>query len=146
MAAGSARYSSCPYSQQHIPDPPRGSRGVYRPDKIHRDISCQRGGRGQHHYNGRPWGWFPFFKKGWVCSNCWGITLLSLPGKAFARVLERKVQRIVKPRIQEEQCGAIVECLLRIGSELLPQTRKFLFNMPFCHFQLNLQCPYDLEV
>ncbi|GAA6064832.1 receptor-type tyrosine-protein phosphatase F-like, partial [Tachysurus ichikawai] len=46
----------------------------------------------------------PLFKKGdrRMCSNYRGITLLSLPGKVYARVLER---RIVEPRIQEEQCG-----------------------------------------
>ncbi|KAK3531242.1 hypothetical protein QTP70_015215, partial [Hemibagrus guttatus] len=34
-----------------------------------------------------------------------GITLLSLPGKVYSRVLERRVRPLVKPRIQEEQCG-----------------------------------------
>ncbi|KAI3353576.1 hypothetical protein L3Q82_020098 [Scortum barcoo] len=33
------------------------------------------------------------------------ITLLSLPGKVYARVLERRIRPIVDPRIQEEQCG-----------------------------------------
>uniref|UniRef100_A0A3B3QGI4 Reverse transcriptase domain-containing protein n=1 Tax=Paramormyrops kingsleyae TaxID=1676925 RepID=A0A3B3QGI4_9TELE len=49
----------------------------------------------------------PIFKKGdrRVCSTCRGITLLSLPGKVYLGVLERKVCRIVEPRIQEEQCG-----------------------------------------
>jgi len=46
----------------------------------------------------------PLFK---VCSNNRGITLLSLPGKVYARVLEleRRIQAIVEPRIQEEQCS-----------------------------------------
>ena len=46
----------------------------------------------------------PLFKKGdrRVCSNYRGITLLSLPGKVYSGVLER---RVVEPRIQEEQCG-----------------------------------------
>ncbi|KAI3357835.1 hypothetical protein L3Q82_016224 [Scortum barcoo] len=35
----------------------------------------------------------------------WGITLLSLPGKVYARVLERRIRPIVDPWIQEEQCG-----------------------------------------
>ena len=37
----------------------------------------------------------PLFKKGGrrVCYNCWGITLLSLPGKVHSRVLERKCGR-----------------------------------------------------
>ncbi|TWW63998.1 hypothetical protein D4764_03G0010060 [Takifugu flavidus] len=49
----------------------------------------------------------PLFKKGdrRVCSNHRGITLLSLPGKVYSGVLERRVRRIVEPRIQEEQCG-----------------------------------------
>ncbi|KAL7836057.1 hypothetical protein SRHO_G00284040 [Serrasalmus rhombeus] len=40
-----------------------------------------------------------------VCSNYRGITLLSLPGKVYAGVLEKRVRLIVEPRIQEEQCG-----------------------------------------
>ncbi|KAK3563848.1 hypothetical protein QTP86_002720 [Hemibagrus guttatus] len=49
----------------------------------------------------------PLFKKGdrRVCSNYRGITLLSLPGKVYSRVLERRIQPLVEPRIQEEQCG-----------------------------------------
>ena len=49
----------------------------------------------------------PIFKKGdrRVCSNYRGITLLSLPGKAYARVLERRLRPLVEPQIQEEQCG-----------------------------------------
>ena len=49
----------------------------------------------------------PIFKKGdqRVCSNYRGITLLSLPGKVYSRVLERRVRSMVEPRIEEEQCG-----------------------------------------
>ncbi|TKS65269.1 putative 149 kDa protein ORF 2 [Collichthys lucidus] len=49
----------------------------------------------------------PLFKKGdrRMCSNYRGITLLSLPGKVFSGVLERRVRKIVEPWIQEEQCG-----------------------------------------
>ncbi|KAK7925336.1 hypothetical protein WMY93_007646 [Mugilogobius chulae] len=49
----------------------------------------------------------PLFKKGdrRVCSNYRGITLLSLPGKVYSRVLERRIRPMVEPRIQEEQCG-----------------------------------------
>ncbi|KAI3367396.1 hypothetical protein L3Q82_026250 [Scortum barcoo] len=41
----------------------------------------------------------PLFKKGdrRVCSNYRGITLLSLPGKVYARVLERRIRPIVDP-------------------------------------------------
>ncbi|KAK3552841.1 hypothetical protein QTP86_022544 [Hemibagrus guttatus] len=49
----------------------------------------------------------PLFKKGdrRVCSNYRGITLLSLSGKVYSRVLERRVRTLVEPQIQEEQCG-----------------------------------------
>ena len=49
----------------------------------------------------------PLFKKGdqRVCANYRGITLLSLPGKVYSKVLERTVRPIVKPQIEEEQCG-----------------------------------------
>ncbi|TWW64289.1 hypothetical protein D4764_03G0012970 [Takifugu flavidus] len=49
----------------------------------------------------------PLFKKGdrRVCSNYRAITLLNLPGKVYSGVLERRVRRIVEPRVQEEQCG-----------------------------------------
>ncbi|KAK3558815.1 hypothetical protein QTP86_028745, partial [Hemibagrus guttatus] len=54
----------------------------------------------------------PLFKKGdWrVCSNYRGITLLSLPGKVYSRVLDRRVRPLVEPRIQEEQCGFSPSC------------------------------------
>uniref|UniRef100_A0A8C6KT40 Reverse transcriptase domain-containing protein n=1 Tax=Nothobranchius furzeri TaxID=105023 RepID=A0A8C6KT40_NOTFU len=49
----------------------------------------------------------PIFKKGdlRVCSNYRGITLLSLPGKVYSKVLERRVRSIVESQIEEEQCG-----------------------------------------
>ena len=34
-----------------------------------------------------------------------GITLFSLPGKVYSRVLERRIRPIVEPRIQKEQFG-----------------------------------------
>ena len=59
----------------------------------------------------------PLFQK-WdrrVYSNYRGITLLSLPGKVYSRVLERRIWLTVEPRIQEEQCG------FRPGSGTLDQ-------------------------
>ncbi|TWW71154.1 hypothetical protein D4764_17G0006370 [Takifugu flavidus] len=49
----------------------------------------------------------PIFKSGdqRVCSNYRGITLLSLPGKVYARVLEKRIRLIAEPLIEEEQCG-----------------------------------------
>uniref|UniRef100_A0AAQ4PCE6 Reverse transcriptase domain-containing protein n=1 Tax=Gasterosteus aculeatus aculeatus TaxID=481459 RepID=A0AAQ4PCE6_GASAC len=40
-----------------------------------------------------------------MCANYRGITLLSLPGKVYSKMLERRVRLIVEPRIEEEQCG-----------------------------------------
>ena len=39
-----------------------------------------------------------------MCSNYRGITLLSLPGKVYSGVLERRICWIVESRIQEVQC------------------------------------------
>lgn len=49
----------------------------------------------------------PVYKKGdkMECSNYRGISLLSLPGKIYAKVLESKVRAIVEPRMADEQCG-----------------------------------------
>lgn len=49
----------------------------------------------------------PIFQKGdqGVCSIYKGITLLSLPSKVNASVLERKVRLLVEPWLQEEQSG-----------------------------------------
>ena len=49
----------------------------------------------------------PLLKKGdqRVLANNRGFTLLSLPGKVYSKVLERRVCPIVDPPIKEEQCG-----------------------------------------
>jgi hypothetical protein len=39
------------------------------------------------------------------CFNYCGITLLSLSRKFYAKVLERKFRKLIKPKIQDEQCG-----------------------------------------
>lgn len=45
-------------------------------------------------------------KRNWgVCSNYTRITLLSLPRKLYARVLERTVHLLAKLWIREDQCG-----------------------------------------
>lgn len=41
---------------------------------------------------------------GWSGGVYWDITLLILPSKAYARVLERRLQSTVTPQIQREQC------------------------------------------
>jgi exonuclease III len=49
----------------------------------------------------------PIFKKGdqRECSNYRGITLLSLPGKVYAKVLHSRLTEVVDQKIQDEQCG-----------------------------------------
>ena len=47
------------------------------------------------------------FKKGdrKQCTNYRGISLLSLPGKVYAKCLERKCQEIVESNLEDGQCG-----------------------------------------
>lgn len=54
----------------------------------------------------------PIFKKVGprMCSSYRGITLFGFHGKVYARVLERRVHSLVKPRIQEEQCSFRRSC------------------------------------
>ncbi|KAI3373545.1 hypothetical protein L3Q82_022136 [Scortum barcoo] len=51
----------------------------------------------------------PLFKKGdrRVCSNYRGITLLSLPGKVYARVLERRIRPIVESTLGFRRNNAV---------------------------------------
>ena len=80
-----------------------------------------------------------------MCSNyrgilAGGITLLSLPGKVYSRVLERRLRPIVEPRIQEEQCcfclgRGIVDQIFTLA-EL--QTGSWEFDHP-------VTCFVDLE-
>ena len=49
----------------------------------------------------------PIFKKRdrKQCTNCTGISLLSLPGKVYAKCLERKCREIVESTLEDDQCG-----------------------------------------
>ena len=49
----------------------------------------------------------PIFKKGdrTQCTNYRGISLLSLPGKVYAKCLERKCREIVESKLEDGQCG-----------------------------------------
>ena len=49
----------------------------------------------------------PIFKKGErkQCTNYKGISLLSLPGKVYAKCLERKCREIVESKLEDGQCG-----------------------------------------
>lgn len=45
------------------------------------------------------------FKKGGCAPAVWGITLLSLPGKVYAGVLERRIHPLVKHQMEDVQCS-----------------------------------------
>ena len=49
----------------------------------------------------------PIFKKGdrKQCTNYRGISFLSLPGKVYAKCLERKCREIVESKLEDGQCG-----------------------------------------
>ncbi|KAI3369681.1 hypothetical protein L3Q82_024524 [Scortum barcoo] len=64
------------------------------------------------------WGWGPES----VFQLHRGITLLSLPGKVYARVLERRIRPIVDPRIQEEQCNAVFVLVVEHWTSSIPST------------------------
>uniref|UniRef100_A0AAY5K902 Reverse transcriptase domain-containing protein n=1 Tax=Esox lucius TaxID=8010 RepID=A0AAY5K902_ESOLU len=85
----------------------------------------------------------PLFKKGdqRVCANYRGITLLSLPGKVYSKVLERRVRQIVEPQIEEEQCG------FRPGRGSTDQlfTLAMILEGPFEYAYPVYMCFVDLE-
>ncbi|KAK3569880.1 hypothetical protein QTP86_006752 [Hemibagrus guttatus] len=85
----------------------------------------------------------PLFKKGdrRVCSNYRGITLLSLPGKVYSRVLERRVRPLVEPWIQEEQCGFRPSC----GTLDQPYTLHRVLEGSWEFAQTVHMCFVDLE-
>ena len=49
----------------------------------------------------------PTHKKGYKkkCANYRGISLLSLPGKLYAKCFEKRCRKIVEPQLQDVQCG-----------------------------------------
>ena len=89
----------------------------------------------------------PLFKKGdqRVCANYRGITLLSLPGKVYSKVLERRVKPIVEPRIEEEQCGfrpgrGTTDQLFTLAGVL---EGAWEYNLPFHMCFVDLEKAYD---
>ena len=85
----------------------------------------------------------PMFKKGdrKQCTNCRGILLLSLPGKVYAKCLERKCREIVESKLEDGQCG------FRPGRSATDQifTLKQIFEKSWEYGKDLFACFVDLE-
>ena len=85
----------------------------------------------------------PIFKKGdrKECTNYRGISLLSLPGKVFAKCLERRCREIVEPQLDDGQCG------FRPGRSTTDQifTLKQVFEKSWEYAKDVYACFVDLE-
>ena len=76
-----------------------------------------------------------------ACSNCRGISLQSLPGKVYAKCLERKYGEIVESKMEDGQCG------FRPGGSTTDQifTLKQIFKKSWEYGKDLLACFVDLE-
>ena len=85
----------------------------------------------------------PIFKKGdrKQCTNYRGMSLLSLPGKVYAKCLERKCQEIVESKLEDGQCG------FRRGRSTTDQifTLKQIFEKSWKYGKDLFACFVDLE-
>ena len=85
----------------------------------------------------------PIFKKGDCkqCTNYRGISLLSLPGKVYAKCLARKCREIVESKLEDGQCG------FRLGSSTTDQifTLKQIFEKSWEYGKDLFACFVDLE-
>ena len=85
----------------------------------------------------------PIFKKGdrKQCTNYRGISLLSLPGKVYAKCLERKCREIVESKLEDGQCG------FRPGRSTTDQifTLKQIFEKSWEYGKDLFTCFVDLE-
>ena len=85
----------------------------------------------------------PIFKKGdrKQCTNYRGISLLSLPGKVYAKCLERKCRELVEPKLEDGQCG------FRQGRSTTDQsfTLKQIFEKSWEYGKDLFACFNDLE-
>ena len=86
---------------------------------------------------------FPIFEKGdrKQCTNYRGISLLSFLGRVYAKCLERKCREIVKPKLNESQCG------FRSGHSTTDQifTLKQIFEKSWEYGKVLFVCFVDLE-
>ena len=85
----------------------------------------------------------PIYKKGdhKQCTNYRGISLLSLPGKVYAKCLERRCRQIVEPALEDGQCG------FRPGRSTTDQifTLKQIFEKSWEYAKDLFACFVDLE-
>jgi hypothetical protein len=85
----------------------------------------------------------PIYKKGdhRDCSNYRGISLLSLPGKVYAKCLEKRSRSIVEARLRDEQCG------FRPGRNTMDQifTLRQIFEKSWEFARELYACFIDLE-
>ena len=85
----------------------------------------------------------PIFKKGdrKQSANYCGISLLSLPGKVYAKCLKRKCREIVESKLKNGQCG------FRPGRSTTDQifTLKQIFEKSWEHGKDLFACFVDLE-
>ena len=83
----------------------------------------------------------PIFKKGdrKQCTNYRGISLLSLPGKVYAKCLEKKCREIVESKLEDGQCG------FRLGrsttNQIFEKSREFGKDLFACF--VDLEKAYD---
>ena len=85
----------------------------------------------------------PIFKKGDLkqCTNYGEISLLSLPGKVYAKCLKKNWQEIVESKLEDGQCG------FRPGRSTTEQilTLKQIFDKSWEHGKDLFACFVDLE-
>ena len=85
----------------------------------------------------------PIFKKGdrKQCTNYRGISLRSLPGKVYAKCLERKCREIVESKLEDGRCG------FRPGRSTMNQifTLKQIFEKSWEYGKDLFACFVDLE-
>ena len=75
------------------------------------------------------------------CTNYRGISLFSLPGKVFAKRLERKCREILESKLEDGQCG------FRLGCSTADQifTLKQIFEKSWKYGKDLFACFVDLE-
>ena len=88
----------------------------------------------------------PIHKKGdkKKCTNYRGISLLSLPGRVFAKCLKKRCREIVEPQLQDEQCefhaGSTMDQIFAL-QQVFEKSWKYAKEVCTCF--VNLEKTYD---